>query len=263
MDVMAQARRNLQLDLRSALASNAFEVHYQPLLNLHTKRISTCEALLRWPHPVRGMVSPAEFIPVAEEMGLIVEIGNFVLREACLECISGGRCPRGRQHVADPVPAGRRRHSIRAALSAASCRRGQLEIRLPNPSSSTIPSSHAGSIGTGNGHADLARRFRDRLLGPGYLHNYPLNKVKIDRSFLQGVDTSRRSLNLLRSVARLCADLGMSVAVEGIETEEQFDLVAQEASVEEVQGFLFGAAMPSGDIRTMLFAPPLRISKVA
>ncbi len=86
MDVMAQARRSLQLDLRSALAANALKVHYQPLYNLRSKRISTCEALLRWPHPVRGMVSPAEFIPVAEEMGLIVEIGDFVLREACLEC---------------------------------------------------------------------------------------------------------------------------------------------------------------------------------
>jgi EAL domain-containing protein (putative c-di-GMP-specific phosphodiesterase class I) len=86
MDVMAQARRNLQLDLRNALASKALQVHYQPLFNLHAKRISTCEALLRWPHPVRGMIPPAEFIPVAEEMGLIVEIGNFVLREACTEC---------------------------------------------------------------------------------------------------------------------------------------------------------------------------------
>ena len=96
-----------------------------------------------------------------------------------------------------------------------------------------------------------------------YLHNYPLNKVKIDRSFLQGVDTSHRSLNLLRSVARLSADLGMSVAVEGIETEEQLDLVARETNVDEVQGYLIGVPMPSGDIRNMLFAPPARLSKVA
>ena len=86
MDVKAQARRNLQMDLRNAVANNQLQVHYQPLVNLHSGRISTCEALLRWPHSERGMVSPAEFIPLAEEMGLIVEIGNYVLRKACKEC---------------------------------------------------------------------------------------------------------------------------------------------------------------------------------
>jgi EAL domain-containing protein (putative c-di-GMP-specific phosphodiesterase class I) len=263
---MAQARRNLQLDLRSALASNAFEVHYQPLLNLHTKRISTCEALLRWPHPVRGMVSPAEFIPVAEEMGLIVEIGNFVLREACLEC---AKWPDDVRVAVNMSPIQFRRGNvadgIRAALSAANLPASRLEIEITE------------SVFLND--TDLTRHWLDELqemgvrislddFGTGYsslsyLHNYPLNKVKIDRSFLQGVDTSHRSLSLLRSVARLSADLGMSVAVEGIETEEQFNLVAQESSVEEVQGFLFGAAMPSSDIRAMLFAPPVRISKVA
>src|SRR6476620_3889834 len=96
-----------------------------------------------------------------------------------------------------------------------------------------------------------------------YLHNDPLNKRQIDRSLLQGVDTSHRSLNLLRSVARLSADLGMSVAVEGIETEEQLDLVARYSNVEEVQGYLIGLPMPSGDIRNMHFAPALRLNKVA
>jgi EAL domain-containing protein (putative c-di-GMP-specific phosphodiesterase class I) len=86
MDVMARVRRNLQLDLRNALAADAFQVHYQPLYNLRTKRMATCEALLRWPHPERGMVPPGEFIPIAEEMGLIVEIGRLVLRKACIEC---------------------------------------------------------------------------------------------------------------------------------------------------------------------------------
>ena len=96
-----------------------------------------------------------------------------------------------------------------------------------------------------------------------YLHTYPLNKVKIDRSFLQGVGSSQRPLNLLHGVARLSADLGMSVAVEGIETEEQLALVAREKSVDEVQGFLFGRAMPSAEIRKMLLAPPAPMSQVA
>ena len=96
-----------------------------------------------------------------------------------------------------------------------------------------------------------------------YLHSYPLNKVKIDRSFLQGVGASHRPLKLLHGVARLSTDLGMSVVVEGIETEEQLALVARERSVEEVQGFLIAKAMPSNDIRQLLLAPPFQISKVA
>ena len=86
MEARAQARRSLELDLRNALENEAFELHYQPIFDIRTRRIMSCEALLRWPHPERGMVSPAEFIPVAEEMGLIVEIGEQVLRKACLEC---------------------------------------------------------------------------------------------------------------------------------------------------------------------------------
>jgi diguanylate cyclase (GGDEF)-like protein len=266
MEANALARRNLELDLRHALESEAFELHYQPLFNLKTKRIMACEALLRWPHRERGMVSPAEFIPVAEEMGLIVEIGNFVLREACLEC---AKWPDDVRVAVNMSPIQFRRgnvaEGIRAALSAANLPASRLEIEITE------------SVFLND--TDLTRHWLDELqemgvrislddFGTGYsslsyLHNYPLNKVKIDRSFLQGVDTSHRSLNLLRSVARLSADLGMSVAVEGIETEEQFNLVAQESSVEEVQGFLFGAAMPSSDIRAMLFAPPVRISKVA
>ena len=87
MEARAQARRALELDLRNALETEAFELHYQPLFNLKTRNIPTCEALLRWPHPARGMVPAAEFIPVAEEMGIIVEIGKQVLNKACLECL--------------------------------------------------------------------------------------------------------------------------------------------------------------------------------
>ena len=266
MDTMAQARRNLQLDLRSALATNAFKVYYQPLLNLHTRKISTCEALLRWPHPVRGMVSPAEFIPVAEEMGLIVEIGNYVMREACLEC---AKWPDDVRVAVNMSPIQFRRgnvaDNIREALAAANLPASRLEIEITE-------SVFLNDI-------ELTRHWLDQLqemgvrislddFGTGYsslsyLHSYPLNKVKIDRSFLQGVDTSHRSLNLLRSVARLSADLGLSVAVEGIETEEQLSLVEREASVDEVQGFLFGVAMPSQEIRGMLLSPPERTSKVA
>jgi diguanylate cyclase (GGDEF)-like protein len=266
MDVMAQARRNLQLDLRNALANKVLQVHYQPLVNLHTKRISTCEALLRWPHPTRGMIPPAEFIPVAEEMGLIVEIGNFVLREACTECAKWPDDVRVAVNMsAIQFRRGNVAEGIREALAASGLAPGRLEIEITE------------SVFLND--TELTRYWLDQLqemgvtislddFGTGYsslsyLHTYPLNKVKIDRSFLQGVGNSNRPLNLLHGVARLSADLGMSVAVEGIETEEQLALVARERSVDEVQGFLFGAAMPSGDIRKILLAPPARMSQVA
>jgi predicted signal transduction protein with EAL and GGDEF domain len=271
MDVMAQARRNLQVDLRNALAANVLEVHYQPLLNLHTERISTCEALLRWPHPVRGMISPAEFIPVAEETGLIVEIGNRVLRDACLEC---AKWPHGVSVAVNMSPIQFRRgnvaETIREALAASGLPASRLEIEITE------------SVFLDD--TELTRRWLEELQNIGvrislddfgtgysslsYLHSYPLNKVKIDRSFLEGVATSSRPLNLLYAVARLSAELGMSVAAEGIETQEQLALLAREPAVEEVQGFLIGAAMPSAEIRKMLVTPGAqfgraRLSKVA
>jgi diguanylate cyclase (GGDEF)-like protein len=266
MDVMAQARRNLQLDLRSAFANKVLQVHYQPLLNLHTKRISTCEALLRWPHPTRGMIPPAEFIPAAEEMGLIVDIGNFVLREACTECAKWPNDVRVAVNMsAIQFRRGDVAEGIREALAASGLAPGRLEIEITE------------SVFLND--TELTRYWFDQLqemgvtislddFGTGYsslsyLHTYPLNKVKIDRSFLQGVGSSQRPLNLLHGVARLSADLGMSVAVEGIETQEQLALVAREKSVDEVQGFLFGHAMPSGEIRKMLLAPPAPMSQVA
>ena len=266
MDVMAQARRSLQLDLRNAVATNALKVYYQPLYNLRSKRISTCEALLRWPHPIRGMISPAEFIPVAEEMGLIVEIGDFVLREACLEC---AKWPSDVRVAVNLSAIQFRRSNVAAAigdaLTASGLAPGRLEIEITE---SVLLDD-----------TELTRHWLDKLremgvrislddFGTGYsslsyLHKYPLSKVKIDRSFLQGVDTSQRPLKLLHGVARLSADLGLSVVVEGIETEEQLALVAREASVEEVQGFLFGAAMPGSDIRNLLFASAEPDVKVA
>jgi len=266
MDVTAQARRNLQLDLRNALATNVFQVHYQPLFNLHTRKISTCEALLRWPHPVRGNISPAEFIPVAEEMGLIVEIGNFVLREACMQCASW---PGDINVAVNMSPIQFRRGNvielIRSALEAAKLPPSRLEIEITESVflNDTEITRHLLEQLQAMGVRVSLDDFGTGYSSLSYLHSYPLNKVKIDRSFLNGVGTSQRALNLLHGVARLSADLGMSVVVEGVETEEQLALVASEPSVEEVQGFLIARAMPESDLRKLLLRPPTRISRVA
>jgi diguanylate cyclase (GGDEF)-like protein len=270
MDAQAQARRSLELDLRDAVSSGAFEVYYQPLINLKTHRIATCEALLRWPHATRGMVSPAEFIPVAEEMGLIVEIGNWVLHQACAECM---KWPAGVSVAVNLSPIQFRRGDVvavvRHALAASGLPPERLEIEitesalLEDTETTRAALQELRAFGVrislddfGTGHSSLS-----------YLHNFPLHKVKIDRSFLQGIESSKRLLTLLGGVARLSAELGMCVVVEGIETEEQFALVAREQTIDEAQGYLFSPAIPSGSIRKLLQAMaagiPGHVAKIA
>lgn len=258
-DEMAQtveARRILELDLRKALAHEEFELFYQPLVNLKSGRISTCEALLRWNHPVRGTVSPIDIIPVAEDMGLIVDLGRWILRKACMECmqwpeavsIAVNFSPQ-QFHQRDVLS------EIRYALEVSGLPASRLEIEitesslLRNTQLTHDILSQLRALGVrislddfGTGYSSLS-----------YLHNFPLQKVKIDRSFLEGIDTDR-PLTLLRGVARLSADLGMSVVVEGIETNEQLELINAEGTVTEAQGYLFSRPVPAVRIRQLLNA---------
>jgi diguanylate cyclase (GGDEF)-like protein len=261
MDVRAQARRNLELDLRQAVTSGAFELHYQPLINLKTGQISTCEALLRWTHPERGAISPAEFIPIAEEVGLIVEIGHWVLRRACLDC---ARWP-GRVNVAVNLSPIQFRHgnimrAIDEALAASGLAANRLEIEITE--SVLLQDTETTRA--------ILRQMRDSGVkvslddfGTGYsslsyLHSFPLDKVKIDRSFLVAVGESKRGLPLLRNVARLIAELGMSVTMEGVETREQLELISSEGTFDEAQGWLFSPAVRCAEIEAMLDPMSLR-----
>ncbi len=212
-------------------AHEEFELYYQPLVNLKSGRISTCEALLRWNHPTRGSVSPADIIPVVEDMGLVVDLGRWDSAQ-------------GVHGVHEVAGSGQRRGEFLAASSSISamsspksvthwkcraCLRTGWKSRSPNPPCCAIR----------NGTLDVLSQLRAAGVrislddfGTGYsslsyLHNFPLQKVKIDRSFLEGIDT-QRPLTLLRGVARLSADLGMSVVVEGIETNEQLELISAE-----------------------------------
>jgi diguanylate cyclase (GGDEF)-like protein len=255
MDVRAHARRSLELDLRNALANNSFQVFYQPLFNLKTKRISTCEALLRWPHPLRGMISPAEFIPVAEETGLIVDLGKWVLQEACRTCTQWPAHVR----VAVNISASQFRRGgivgvIRSALAETGLDPSRLEIEITesvlfqDTDATRLALRQIREMGVrislddfGTGYSSLS-----------YLQSLPLNKVKIDRSFLSGLEEGDRALVLLRGVAKLSAELGLDVTVEGIETAEQLALVAAEPSVTEAQGWLFAPALPAKDVQMLL-----------
>lgn len=266
MEVSAQARRNLELDLRYALENDAFEVYYQPIFDLRTKQIIACEALLRWPHPERGMISPAEFIPVAEEMGLIVDIGKQVLRKACMEC----RAWPGDIRVAvnlSPIQFSRANvpFLIRDALAATSLPADRLEIEITE---TTLLQDTTKTRDYLRQLDELGVRISLDDFGTGYsslsyLHSFPLHKVKIDQSFLKELDADARRLTLLRGVARLSAELGLRVAVEGVETYEQLELVSAENSVDEVQGYLFSMALPGPAIRQLLRAFPTPFEQVA
>jgi diguanylate cyclase (GGDEF)-like protein len=258
-DEMAQtveARRILELDLRKALANEEFELLYQPLINLKSGRIATCEALLRWNHPVRGTVSPVDIIPVAEDMGLIVDLGRWILRKACMECM---KWPEGVSVAVNFSPQQFHQRDVlsevRYALEVSGLPAHRLEIEitesslLRNTQVTHDVLSRLRTIGVrislddfGTGYSSLS-----------YLHNFPLQKVKIDRSFLEGID-SDRPLTLLRGVARLSADLGMLVVVEGIETNEQLELISADGTVTEAQGYLFSRPVPAVRVRQLLNA---------
>jgi diguanylate cyclase (GGDEF)-like protein len=257
MEASAQARRALELDLRSATESEAFELYYQPIFNLKTRRIETCEALLRWPHHERGMVSPAEFIPVAEEMGLIVEIGNQALYKACLEC---RRWP-GDTAVAvnlssiqfdrSNVPA-----LVRETLAATNLPAHRLELEitettlLQNTRRTRADLHQLAEIGVKISLDDFGTAYSSL----SYLHSFPFHKVKIDQSFLQDLSDDQRRITLLRGMTRLSAQLGLRVVVEGVETEEQLELLLAEESIDEVQGYLLCRPMPAAELRKLLYA---------
>jgi EAL domain-containing protein (putative c-di-GMP-specific phosphodiesterase class I) len=199
-------------------------------------------------------------------MGLITEIGNFVLAEACRQCAGW---PDDIRVAVNMSPIQFRRgdvlEAVRSALDAAGLPPSRLEIEITETvflHDTELTRHLLGELQAMGVRVSLDD-FGTGYSSLSYLHSYPLNKIKIDRSFLDGVGTSDRALNLLHGVARLSADLGMSVAVEGIETEEQLALVASEPSVEEVQGFLIGRPIPAADLRKLLLRPPARISKVA
>ncbi|WMT89114.1 EAL domain-containing protein [Pelagibacterium sp. H642] len=266
MDVRAQDRRALEIAVRDALENGNFEVFFQPIINLKTGQTTVCEALVRWRHAERGMISPAEFIPLAEETNVIIELGDWILHEACRQCASWP----GEVGVAvniSPIQF-RRGDVVRSVISALErsglpAHRLELEITesvlMENTEVTRTVLENLKRLGVrislddfGTGYASLS-----------YLHHFPLDKVKIDRSFLQDVEADSRSRKLLVGVARLTADLGMSVVVEGVETRPQLTLLMRQSSIEEVQGFLFSPPRPAKDIPSLLEAGKVDFDQVA
>jgi diguanylate cyclase (GGDEF)-like protein len=261
MEIRAQARRSLEFDLRNALDAGTFELHYQPLFNLKTRGITTCEALLRWPHPIRGMVPASEFIPLAEEMGLIVEIGKQVLNKACRECL---KWPAGTsvavnmssiQFSRSDVPA-----LVREALLVTNLSPSRLEIEITESTllQDTTRTRHQLDQLERMGVKISLDDFGTAYSSLSYLHSFPFHKVKIDQSFIRGLVDDERKVTLLRGITRLSAQLGLHVVVEGVETEEQFQLLLSDDTIGEVQGYLLCRPLPALDIRRLLQVSSVR-----
>jgi diguanylate cyclase (GGDEF)-like protein len=239
MDEALKARRELETDLRRALADGAFELHYQPLFDLARASISCCDALLRWRHPLRGLVAPGEFIPLAEETGIIVGIGEWVLRQACAEA---ARWPQEIKLAVNISPAQfRNRNLVPLVISALanaglSPRRLELEITenvMMHDTAANIEMLHQlrdcgvqiAMDDFGTGYSSL-----------GYLRDFPFDKIKIDRSFVHDLaDPSAQSI--VKAVTGLATALGIATTAEGVETVEQLERLRLEGC-HEVQGFL-------------------------
>ncbi|MFL5222131.1 MAG: EAL domain-containing protein [Microvirga sp.] len=250
MDARLQARRALELDLRKALADGQFELFYQPLIDLRTETISGCEALLRWNHPGRGLVSPAEFIPLAEEIGLIVPLGEWVLREACLEA---AKWPRRMKVAVNLSPAQFKRRNLAPAVvralaaSALAANRLELEITesvLLLEDDATVKTLH---LLRGLGVRISMDDFGTGYSSLSYLRSFPFDKIKIDRSFVRDLAEKEDCAAIVRAVAGLGASLGITTTAEGVETVEQLALVRAQGCT-EAQGYLFSRPRRACDL---------------
>jgi diguanylate cyclase (GGDEF)-like protein len=250
MDTRMKARRDLELDLRNALVNNELELHYQPLINLQTSEISAFEALLRWNHPVRGTIPPAEFIPIAEETGLIVPIGEWVLSTACQETANWP------DHIKVAVNLSptqlKNRNLVRvvtAALESAGMPANKLQLEITE---SILMQNTFGTLATLHELRKLGVQIAMDDFGTGYsslsyLRSFPFDKIKIDRSFIQDLSNGAEPLAIVHAVAGLAKCLNMISTAEGVETQQQMESL-QAVGCTEMQGFLFSKARPAREI---------------
>ncbi len=254
MDAHVQARRAIEVEMRGALVQNAFKLFYQPLVNLATNRLTGFEALLRWNHPERGAIPPAEFIPVAEETGLIAPLGAWALREACAEAATW---PGNIRVAVNLSPIQFRNRDLVSIVVNALASSGLAPDRLELEVTESV------LLETSDQTYDLLRQLR--ALGVrislddfgtgysslGYLKNFQFDKIKIDRSFVRGLDSDASGRIIVRAIAGLGLSFGMTTTAEGVETEDQLKAVRIEGC-DEVQGYFFSAPCPSHEVQALI-----------
>ena len=265
MEKQANLRRELESELRMALVEGGFELHYQPLVDLRNDDVTGCEALLRWRHPLRGMVSPADFIPVAEDTGLIEEIGQWVLRTACAEAAAWPADVRIAVNVS-PIQFRSETLSLKVATVLAETgldpRRLELEI-----TEAVLIADDDAALATLNQLRALGVHIALDDFGTGYsslqyLQRFPFDKIKIDRSFVKEVTRNSSSASIIRAVVSIAADRDMITTAEGVETLQQRETV-QNLGCTQMQGFLFSAARPAQEIRALLASGEASVENAA
>ncbi|WP_407146893.1 putative bifunctional diguanylate cyclase/phosphodiesterase [Bradyrhizobium sp. ORS 86] len=265
MDARAKARRSLELELRRAIADGSFELHYQPLLHLEAGQVRCCEALLRWRHPERGTISPADFIPVAEETGLINDIGHWVLNSACREAVNWP----DHVHVAVNVSPIQFKSqtlalNVAAALAASGLPASRLELEI----------TEAVLIRDDDAALDILHQLRGlgvRIalddFGTGYsslsyLQRFPFDKIKIDRAFIKDLAGAGASSTIVQAVVNIAAASDMTTTAEGVETEQQRNML-RILGCTEMQGYLFSRPVPAVEIRKLLSSRRENVASVA
>jgi diguanylate cyclase (GGDEF)-like protein/PAS domain S-box-containing protein len=256
MDASAKARLSMEQDLRQALAEEGFEIHYQPLVDLKTDHVTGCEALLRWRHAERGMISPAEFIPVLEDTGLINELGEWVLKTACTEAAGWPEHVRLAVNVS-PVQLKNDGLALKiaGALAASGLPANRLELEITeavliHDDEAALAILHQlRAIGVrialddfGTGYSSLS-----------YLKRFPFDKIKIDRCFINDIAETGGTSSIVKAVVDIAAARDMITTAEGVETEQQREML-RALGCSEMQGWLFSSAKPAADIRQLFFA---------
>ncbi|UPK35332.1 EAL domain-containing protein [Bradyrhizobium sp. 186] len=256
LDAKAQSRRKIEVELRDAIQNDVLRPYYQPLIDLSSGRITGFEALVRWPHAERGMVSPAEFIPVAEETGLINPLGGLMLRRACLDAATWPDDVRVAVNLSPlQFRSGNLLSVVTDALkhSGLPPRRLELEITetlLLEKSAQVLATLHAlRALGVrismddfGTGYSSLS-----------YLRSFPFDKIKIDQAFVRDLGANREAQAIIRSIVSLGKGLGVTITAEGVETEAELSCLRAEGC-DEGQGFLFSKARPNAEIISLLAA---------
>jgi diguanylate cyclase (GGDEF)-like protein len=256
MDARAQTRRKIEIELRDAIQNDLLRPYYQPLIDLATGRITGFEALVRWPHPERGMISPGDFIPVAEETGLINAVGGLMLRRACMDA---ALWPDDVRVAVNLSPLQFRVGNLLSLVMETLKQTGLAATRLELEITETLvleKSSHV--LATLHALRSLGVRISMDDFGTGYsslsyLRSFPFDKIKIDQSFVRDLGSNRDAQAIVRSIISLGKGLGVTITAEGVETEAELSCLRNEGC-HEGQGFLFSRARPNAEIVSLLKA---------